>query len=55
MTAWLLVNGVGVVDGVGPDDKKGGENNGKEKRDLSHVLLRFMAALALSVACSMTP
>ena len=29
MTAWLLVNGAGVVDRTGPDDEKGGENEGE--------------------------
>jgi len=29
MTAWFLVSGAGVVDGVGPDDKGGNENEGE--------------------------
>ena len=29
MTAWLLVNGAGVVDGAGPDDEEGGKNEGE--------------------------
>ena len=29
MTAWLLVNGAGVVDGAGADDKEGNENEGE--------------------------
>ena len=29
MTAWLLVNGAGVVDGAGPDDEEGNENEGE--------------------------
>ena len=29
MTAWLLVNGAGVVDRVGPDDEEGGTNEGE--------------------------
>ena len=29
MTAWLLFSGAGVVDGAGPDDEEGGENEGE--------------------------
>ena len=29
MTAWLLVNGAGVVDGAGPDDEDGDANEGE--------------------------
>jgi len=29
MTAWLLINGAGVVDGVGADDEEGNENEGE--------------------------
>ena len=29
MTAWLLVNGAGVVGGAGPDDKEGDTNEGE--------------------------
>ena len=29
MTAWLLVNGAGVVDGAGADDEEGGAKEGE--------------------------
>ena len=29
MTAWLLVNGAGVVDWTGPDDEEGGADEGE--------------------------
>ena len=29
MTAWLLINGAGVVDGAGPDDEEGDGNGGE--------------------------
>jgi len=29
MMAWLLVSGAGVVDRVGPNDEKGGKNEGE--------------------------
>ena len=29
MTAWLLINGAGVVDGAGADDEEGGANEGE--------------------------
>jgi len=29
MTAWLLVNGAGVVDRMGPDNKEGGKDDGE--------------------------
>ena len=46
MTAWLLINGAGVVDRAGSDDKEGGKNNGKEERNLSHALFRLMVAFS---------
>jgi len=55
MMAWLLVSGVGVVDGVGPDDEEGDKKGGEEECNLPHALLCLMAALALSVAFNMTP
>ena len=54
MMAWLLVSSAGVVDRVGPNDEEDGKKGDKEERDLSHALLRLMAALALSVACNLT-
>ena len=55
MTAWFLVSGAGVIDGMWPDDEKGGKKDGKGERNLSHALFCLMAALTLSVAHSMTP
>ena len=53
MTAWLLVNGAGVVDGAGSDDEEGGKNEGKEECDCSHACFFRIVALAFKVAFRM--
>jgi len=54
MMAWLLISGAGVIDRAWPDDEEGGKNDSKEECDLPHALFCLMAALAFSVARSMT-
>ena len=50
MTAWLLFNGAGMVDGAGADNEEGGANEGEWERDRSHACFFRMAALAFKVA-----